>query len=138
MRLLITDPTSVIADYVDIVAVRAEDESGSFGILAGHTDLLTVLTESVVAWRHADGRAGLCAVRRGVFTVRGGREVAIATRRAQLGDDLDQLERTVLGRFRAEADAERTARIAATLLHTKAIRQIVRALRPGQYTEHAP
>jgi F-type H+-transporting ATPase subunit epsilon len=131
MRLLISDPTTVVLD-TDVVSVRAEDESGSFGILPGHADLLTVLTPSVVAWRDADGRMGWCAVRRGVLTVRGGKQVAIATRQAQLGNDLDELEHAVVARFRAEADAERVARIAATRLHMQAIRQIVRALRPGQ------
>ncbi len=52
MRLLITDPTAIIADLTGVASVRAEDESGSFGILAGHADLLTVLTVSVVSWRH--------------------------------------------------------------------------------------
>jgi F-type H+-transporting ATPase subunit epsilon len=130
MRLLISDPTTVVLD-TDVVSVRAEDESGSFGILPGHADLLTVLTPSVVAWRDADGRRGWCAVRRGVLTVRG-KQVAIATRQAQLGNDLDELEHAVVAKFRAEADAERVARIAATRLHMQAIRQIVRALRPGQ------
>ena len=58
MRLLITDPTSVVADHSDIVSVRAEDASGSFGILDHHADLLTALTISVVQWRHAAGRLG--------------------------------------------------------------------------------
>lgn len=138
MRLLISDPTRLVADHADVVSVRAEDESGSFGILQGHADLLTVLTPSVVAWRHGDGRIGLCAVRRGVLTIRGGREVAIATRQAQLGDDLDELEHAVVARFRAEADAERIARVAATRLHMEAIRQIVRALQSGQRPEIAP
>ena len=103
-----------IADHDDVVSVRAEDASGSFGILPGHADLITVMTPSVVAWRHVDGRPGWCAVRRGVLSVRDGREVAIATRQAQLGNDLAALEDAVLARFRAELDAERRARVAAT------------------------
>ncbi len=130
MRLLITDPTAVVADHADVVSVRAEDESGGFGILQGHADLLTVLPLSVVAWRHADGREAYCAVRRAVMTVRGGVEVAIATRQAQLGGDLAQLEHAVLGRFRSETDAERVARVADMRLHTEAVRRIVAALRP--------
>jgi F-type H+-transporting ATPase subunit epsilon len=128
MRLIITEPARVIADHDDVVSVRAEDVSGSFGILPGHADLITVMTPSVVAWRHVDGRPGWCAVRRGVLSVRDGREVAIATRQAQLGNDLASLEDAVLARFRAELDAERRARVAATRLHAAAIRQIVRAL----------
>jgi F-type H+-transporting ATPase subunit epsilon len=129
MRLIIAEPARVIADHDDVVSVRAEDASGSFGILPGHADLITVMTPSVVAWRHVDGRPGWCAVRRGVLSVRDGR-VAIATRQAQLGNDLASLEDAVLARFRAELDAERRARVAATRLHAAAIRQIVRALHP--------
>lgn len=133
MRLLITDPTAIIADHADVASVRAEDESGSFGILTGHADLLTVLTVSVVSWRHTDGKAGYCAVRRGVLSVHnGGKEVAIATREAQRGDDLDTLEASVVSRFRAEAEAERSGRTAAMRLQTQAIRRIVEALRPDR------
>jgi F-type H+-transporting ATPase subunit epsilon len=130
MQLIITEPARVVADHDHIVSVRAEDASGGFGILDGHADLITVLTNSVVAWRHADGRRGWCAVRRGVLSVASGTRVAIATRQAQLGDDLATLEHAVLSRFLAELDAERRARAAATKLHTAAIRQFVKALRP--------
>lgn len=129
MRLVISEPGRVVSDNDDVVSVRAEDASGSFGILPGHADLITVLTLSVVAWRHADGRPGWCAVRRGVLAVHGGHEVAIATRQAQLGDDLASLEHAVLDRYHAELDAERRARVAATRLHATAIREIIRALR---------
>jgi F-type H+-transporting ATPase subunit epsilon len=134
MRLLITDPTAVVADYTDVTSLRAEDESGGFGILTGHADLLTVLPVSVVSWRHADGKRGYCAVRRGVLSVRDGQQIAIATREARRGDDLDALEASVLVQFRSEAEAERTGRVAATRLHTEAIRRIVEALRPERET----
>jgi F-type H+-transporting ATPase subunit epsilon len=130
MRLLITAPDAVIADHGDVASLRAEDESGSFGILAGHADLLTALTVSVVSWRHDDGRAGCCAVRRGVLSVQGGTRIAIATREAELGPDPDRLEAAVLARFRAAAEAERAGRAAALHLQTQAIRRIVAALRP--------
>jgi F-type H+-transporting ATPase subunit epsilon len=130
MRLLITTPTAVIADDRDVVAVRAEDESGSFGILKGHADFLTVLSVSVVAWRRADGRQRYCAVRRGVLRAEGGNEVAIATRQAIAGDDLDHLEQVVLTQLRSAVESERTARTKSLQLQMKAIRQIVRYLRP--------
>ncbi|HEX2939862.1 MAG TPA: F0F1 ATP synthase subunit epsilon [Rhodopila sp.] len=138
MRLLITDPTAVVVDSGDVESLRAEDESGSFGILAGHADLLTVLTVSVVSWRHTDGREGFCAVRRGVLSVRGGQEIAIATREAQLGDDAATLEASVLARFRADAEAERAGRVAALRLQTQAVRRIVEALRGDSRTELGP
>jgi F-type H+-transporting ATPase subunit epsilon len=130
MRLLITVPTAVVVNDPDAVAVRAEDESGSFGILPGHADFLTALTVSVVSWRRADGARRFCAVRRGVLSVSRGSLVAIATREALVGDDLDHLEHVVLANFRNSVDAERTARTASLQLQMKAIRQIVRYLRP--------
>jgi F-type H+-transporting ATPase subunit epsilon len=130
MRLLITTPTAVIADEPDVAAVRAEDETGSFGILQGHADLLTVLAVSVVAWRRLDGKQRYCAVRRGVLRVSDGNEVAIATRDAITGDDLDHLEQVVVGQLRSELETERTARTESLRLQMKAIRQIVRYLRP--------
>jgi len=130
MRLLITTPTSVVVDQRDIVAIRAEDESGSFGILQGHADFLTALTVSVVSWHGAAPAQQFCAVRRGVFSVTGGDEVAIATRAAVVSDDLAQLERVILAQFRDDLEAERTARTESLQLQMQAIRQIVRYLRP--------
>lgn len=130
MRLLITTPTAVVIDDPAVVGVRAEDESGSFGILEGHADFLTALTVSVVIWRHADGKRRFCAVRRGLLSVTKGSEVSIATRQALVGDDLARLEGVILAGYREEIEAERTARAESLQLQMKAIRQIVRLLRP--------
>ena len=130
MRLLITTPTTVVIDAPDVIAVRAEDESGSFGILGGHADFLTALTVSVVGWRRTDETRRFCAVRRGVLSISHGRLVAIATREALVGNDLGHLEQVVLGEFRNAIEAERMARTASMQLQMRAIRQIVRYLRP--------
>ena len=130
MRFLITTPMAVVVDDPDVVAVRAEDESGSFGILHGHADFLTALTVSVVSWHHADDRKRFCAVRHGVLSVTNGREVAVATREAIPSDNLNHLEQVVLTRFRDALEAERIARTESLQLQMKAIRQIVRYLRP--------
>lgn len=130
MRLVITEPTQVVVDDADVVSVRAEDASGGFGILPGHADLITALTPSVVTWRRLDGRQHWCAVRRGVLSVRDGSKVTVATRQAECSDDLATLEQAVQARLSETQDAERRARVAATRLHTAAIREIVRALRP--------
>lgn len=133
MRLLVTTPTAVVIDDSDVMSLRAEDESGSFGVLPGHADFLTGLTVSVVSWRHRDGRQRFCAVRHGVMTVTNGREIAIATREATVGDDLDHLERVVVLRFKEALEAERTARTDSLGLQMKAIRQILRYLRPERF-----
>lgn len=131
MRLVITTPTSIIADVPDATAIRAEDESGSFGILDGHADFLTTLTISVLRWRQADGVERYCAHRRGVFSVSAGREVRFATREAVLGTDPDQLESAVLSRFHEVAEEEQSARADSLRLQMTAIRRIIHDLRPG-------
>ncbi len=130
MRLLITTPTAVVVNESDVAVLRAEDESGSFGILTGHADFLTALTISVVSWRRNDDVRRYCAVRRGVLLVTNGSLVAIATREAIAGEDLDHLEHVVLAGFRDSIEAERAARTASLQLQMNAIRQIVRYLRP--------
>lgn len=130
MKLVIATPDAVVATYEDIAAIRAEDESGEFGILPRHADFLTALSVSVVGWRHMDGTQRYCAVRGGLLTVSGGREVAIATREAIPGDDLAALEAIVLGRLATEAEEERQARARAGSLRIQAIRQIISYLRP--------
>ncbi len=131
MRLLITDPTSVVTDQPDVLSLRAEDESGSFGILPGHAAFLTVLAVSVVSWRCADDKPGFCAVSGGVLRVSNGQQISIATRQAVLADTLATLEPAVVERLRAEHDGERNARVATLQLHTRAIREIMRRLDAG-------
>jgi len=130
MRLLIATPTAVAIDEPNVLAIRAEDESGSFGILPGHADFVTALTISVVSWRDALGRSRYCAVRRGVLSVDKGAEVAIATREAAPGDDLGRLERIVLSEFRRRSEREQTARTSDLKLRLEVVRRIVRYLRP--------
>lgn len=130
MRLLIVTPTAVVVDEKNAIAVRAEDESGSFGMLNGHADYLTALPISIVSWRLADDRQRFCAVRRGVLTVTDGQKVAVATREAVAGDNLAHLETVILARFRDVAEAERSARTESLQLQLQAIRRIIYFLRP--------
>jgi F-type H+-transporting ATPase subunit epsilon len=132
MRLCIITPLSVVVDEEGVLALRAEDASGSFGILPRHADFLTSLAISVVRWESSDGTRNYCAVRRGVFSVIAGRDIAIATREAVLGDDLATLHQTVIGRFRADIETERTEHVQSTRLQLNAIRQIMRHLRPDR------
>lgn len=127
MRLRIITPLAVVVDE-DALAVRAEDDSGSFGILPGHGDFLTSLAVSVVDWKRADGSRHYCAVRRGMFSVSAGQKVAVATREAIAGDDLPTLDATVLARFRADSEAERHEHFESVQLQLNAIRRIVSQL----------
>lgn len=125
MRLVIVTPLQIVIDESEIASVRAEDASGSFGILPGHADFLTSLVMSVVRWRDNDGIRHFCAVHGGVLTATQGRTVSIATREAVPGDDLDTLDTVVLERFRREIDANRMQNVEATRLHLNMIRRLV-------------
>ncbi len=137
MRLRITTPLAMIIDEADVLALRADDLTGSFGILPGHADFLTSLSISAVSWKSADGTRHYCAVRKGVLSVSGGQDIAIVTREAVPGDDLATLDQTVLRRFRADIETERTERVDSTRLQLNAIRQIVSHLRPGSSADFA-
>ena len=139
LHLTVTTPAVVLVDSDDVASVRAEDESGSFGILPSHADLLTMLTPSVVRWRTNSGRTGFCAVKGGVLTVSQGRRVAIACREGIVDDSLQTLEQKVIKARAEQLDADRRARVAQLQLHARAVRQLVRYLRPGAAGElHLP
>jgi F-type H+-transporting ATPase subunit epsilon len=131
MRLRITAPLSVVVDEDGILSLRAEDATGSFGILPHHADFLTSLVISIVSWQSSDEKRHYCAVRGGVLSVDAGRDIAVATREAVAGDDPGTLDQTVLGRFRADIETEKTGRVESTRLQLNAIRQIVSRLGSG-------
>lgn len=130
MRLVITSVGSFAVADDEVIALRAEDASGSFGILPGHADFLTALEVGVVSWRRREGRERHCAVRRGVLRVRAGRVIEIATREAVMDEDLGRLESTVLQEFRARDEVERSTRTESHALELKALREIIRYLQP--------
>ena len=130
MKLRIITPLEVVVDEEGVLALRAEDASGSFGILPRHADFLTSLTISVVGWKSADAAQHFCAVRCGVLSVTGGQDISVATREAIVDDDLTTLDQTILARFRADIETERTEHVESTRLQLNAIRQIMRHLRP--------
>jgi F-type H+-transporting ATPase subunit epsilon len=129
VRVTVTTPLVIVVEADDVAHLRAEDETGAFGILPGHADFLTALAVSVASWRDGRGAEHHVAVRGGMLEVRGGNAIAIASPEAVSGDDLRQLESEVLARFRRQLAEEQTARTDAQRLYLAAIRQIVRFLR---------
>jgi F-type H+-transporting ATPase subunit epsilon len=129
MRLVVTTPEAIVVDATGVVHVRAEDETGAFGIEPRHADFLTALAVSVVSYRDEGGHEHHVAVRGGVLRVAGGARVEVATSEALAGDDLAALRDAVLARYRVEADAEATARTRAAKLHLLAMRGIHRFVR---------
>lgn len=131
LRLRISSLGAIVVDEAQVSALRAEDASGSFGVLPGHADFLTTLEVGVVSWRTPQGE-GHCAVRGGVLTVEDGRRIAIATREAIADADLERLESTVLRQLQSHEDAERSARVESTRMELRLVREMLRYLRPAR------
>jgi len=131
MSISIATPSELLVESGDVRSVRATDASGSFGVLPGHADLLTVLPASVVEWREGDGARRYCAVRAGVFSVSEGKKIAIACRQAVLGRALDELEQEVHLAGAAQTEADRRARVEQMRLHARVVRQLLQYLQPS-------
>jgi F-type H+-transporting ATPase subunit epsilon len=132
MKLTVTTPLAIVAKADGVAHLRAEDNTGAFGILRGHADFLTALAFSVVSWRDQGGAEHHIAVRGGMLGASGGNTITIATREAVADDDLHRLEREVLASFQRRNEEEVTARTDAQRLYLAAIRQIYRYLRPDR------
>lgn len=131
LHLILATPQQVVLDLNDVTAVRGEDASGSFGILPGHADLITVLVPTVLRWQRANGEKGYCALRGGVLRMSEGGQLHVACRGAVRGEELDTLENTVRATRADQADADRRARVEQLQLHARAVRTLLRYLRPG-------
>jgi F-type H+-transporting ATPase subunit epsilon len=129
MRLSVATPLAIVVEADNVAHLRAEDDTGVFGILPGHADFLTALAVSVVSWRDEGGAEHHIAVRGGMLEVRGGNAIAIASPEAVPGDDLHRLEAEVLVGFHRQLAEEQVARTDAERLYLAAIRQIARFLR---------
>lgn len=132
MKLTVTTPLAVVIEAEDVAGIRAEDQTGGFGILPGHADFVTVLTVSVVTWRDAKDALHHIAVRGGMLEVHDGKAITVATREAVCDDDLGRLESEVLTRLRKEIQDEAAAHADSQRLYMEAIRRITRILRPGR------
>jgi F-type H+-transporting ATPase subunit epsilon len=104
LTLEIITPSGRVLKTVD--SLRAEDLSGSFGILARHLDLLTVLRPCIVIYKR-EGQEGYLAVNGGILKVEKG-AVTIASREAVEGVNLSELRATVESDFAKKAEKEAT------------------------------
>lgn len=129
MKLRIVTPLSVVVDE-EIDNLRAEDISGSFGILPGHAPFLTALAISIISWRTAQSEK-FCAVRGGVLQMTGNNTIDVTTREAVIGTSLVSLDSDVLAQFESDADDERTDNAESVQLQLNVIRRMVSRLSCG-------
>jgi F-type H+-transporting ATPase subunit epsilon len=131
VRLQVVTPLEIAVDADDVASLRAEDSTGSFGVLPHHADFVTDLALSVVTWKDLAGGEHRIAVRGGVLRVQDGAFVQIATRQAVGGETLEALGEAVLEKLREEAHAEAESRVSVGRMHVGLIRQLERYLQAG-------
>lgn len=131
LLLTITTPAKVLVDQCPVHRVRAMDDSGCFGILPRHADLISVLTDSVVHWQDTSNRTHYCAIRSGVLIVADGNNISIACREGLTGDNLAELENRVRQHRSTEHDLSQEETTRQMRLHTQTMRQIISYLRPN-------
>lgn len=94
----------------DVVSFVGEDDSGSFGLLAGHARFVTCLVIGLARARlAADGRWRYLALPGGVAYFRDD-VLTISTRRFLLGDDYDEISAGLQGRLLAEEEQLRAVK----------------------------
>lgn len=128
MKLTIATPLGVIIDNETISSLRAEDSTGSFGILSGHADFMTVLSISVICWCGANSEIRYCACFKGLLTVTKGNEIFIATREAVVGFDLTDLKSRALEEYHLSDENESKTKLIQERLQAEAIKNIQKYL----------
>lgn len=123
MRLRILLPTKILADDA-IVKVAAEGVHGNFALLPRHVDFLVALVPGLLSFERTDGKERFAAVDGGLL-VKHGPDVLVPTRRAVIGDNLEQLRFVVEQEFLAEDERERHARGAIARLEADFIRRLM-------------
>lgn len=137
MKLLVTTPVQTVTEAEGVVALRAEDDTGAFGVYPGHADFLTRLRVSVLKWRDAAQCDHYVVLRGGVLRVSGGALVEVATTEAEAGDHLEDLRERLVTSYRARDRDDENERAVANRLHGAAIRQLRRVLRATRETTPA-
>ena len=128
MKLSITTPMGIVVDNETVLSLKAEDKTGSFGIMPGHADFITVLDISVVSWKGESGRTNYCAVCKGLLSVTKGREILIATREAVIGTDLESLKSSTLVKYYFDEEQEEKTRVSQEIMQAEAIKNIQKYL----------
>ena len=100
---IITPKTIKIVENISFF--RAEDKSGSFGILPRHTDFLTVL-ESAIAIAVIDDKEYYYAVNGGILSFKNN-HLKILTQEFEESDDLNRLLDSIKYAFKVQEEKER-------------------------------
>ena len=122
LRLTVHLPTKMVAD-VEVVEVRAEDETGSFGIRAGHEPFLTALTMGLVHYTTSAGEERWLAVDEGILLT-DGKAVEVYTHDAQVARSPGEVQGLLGQEFAARHEEERDRRNAMAKMQVAAFKML--------------
>ena len=123
MKLRVLLPIEVLIEE-DATKVIAEAHNGFFCLLPRHVDFIAALVPGILSFETTGGREEFLAVDEGIL-IKCGQEVTVSTRNAMRGPDLGQLRRTVVERFKALDEREKTARSAMARIEAGFVRRFL-------------
>jgi len=123
MKLKVLLPAEVLLEE-DITKVIAEAHNGFFCLLPRHVDFVAALVPGILSYETGSGHEVFLAVDEGIF-IKCGQEVLVSTRNAVRGPDLGQLRLTVVEKFEALDEREKSARSAMTRIEAGFVRRFL-------------
>lgn len=123
MKLKVLLPAEVLIEE-DVTKVVAEAYNGFFCLLPRHVDFVAALVPGILSYEIGSGREVFLAVDEGIL-IKCAQEVLVSTRNAVQGPDLGQLKRTVVEKFEALDEREKSARSAMTRIEAGFIRRFL-------------
>jgi F-type H+-transporting ATPase subunit epsilon len=128
-RLTLCDATRR-ETYEDVASFVGEDASGSFGILAGHARLMTVLLFGLARFRRADGHWRYLAFP-GALLYFVDNELSISTRRYLLDDDYERISAALQEQLLADEESLRTMKESLHRMEEELLRRMWEMNRAG-------
>ena len=123
MNLRVLLPTEVLIEE-KVTKVIAEAHNGFFCLLPKHVDFVAALVPGILSFETNGGGEEFLAVDEGIL-IKCGQEVSVSTRNAMRGPDLGQLKRTVVEKFEALDEREKTARSAMAKIEAGFVRRFL-------------
>ena len=128
-RLTLCDATRR-ETFEEVISFVGEDTSGSFGILAGHARLMTVLLFGLARFRRADGHWRYLAFP-GALLYFVNDELSISTRRYLLDEDYGRISAALQEQLFAEEEDLRIMKESLHRMEEELLRRLWGMNRPG-------
>jgi len=123
MELKVLLPAEVLIEE-DVTKVVAEAHNGFFCLLPRHVDFVAALVPGILSYETGSGREVFLAVDEGIL-IKCRQEVLVSTRNAVRGPDLGQLKHTVVEKFEALDEREKSARSAIAKIEAGFVRRFL-------------